>query len=290
VWYRDEVDPVAVSLDDVANDGSGPRDDNVHSDVEDILGGRGDDLLVGSDDANLIDGREGDDMILGLGGDDTFAALGNGRGFPNGADAMFGGSGTDSVAYDDRTSGVAVRIDDLAFDGQPGENDNVHSDVENIIGTTSPDVLTGSSAGNLIRGLDGNDLLDGGLGGDVIDGGVGSDSVTYASRTGAVTVRLDDAPNDGQPGEGDNVLETENVTGGDGNDVLVGNDSRNLLSRGARKGHAEGTWSRRHPGRGTRDRPDRRRCRIRHRDLRRPPRLGQRQPGRRRQRRPDRRA
>jgi Ca2+-binding RTX toxin-like protein len=232
IWYRNERDPMTVTLDDTQNDGAAPGSDNIHSDVEDILGGLGDDVLVGSDDTNIIDGRQGDDTIFGLGGDDMFAARGNGRGFPNGADAMFGGAGIDTAWYDDRTSGVAVRIDDLAFDGQPGENDNVHSDVENIIGTPSSDVLTGSSAGNRVSGIDGNDLLDGGLGPDVINGGAGTDSATYMSRAAGVTVRLDDVPNDGQAGEQDNVLDTENVTGGSGNDVLVGNGLRNLLSGG----------------------------------------------------------
>jgi Ca2+-binding RTX toxin-like protein len=200
--------------------------------VEDIVGGFGDDLLVGSDDANVFDGREGDDTILGQGGDDTVATIFLNS--INGADAIFGGSGIDTVSYADRFAGggVAVRLDDLPFDGQAGENDNVHSDVENIIGSTNPDVLTGSAAGNVIDGLEGNDLLDGGLGPDLVDGGAGTDSISYADRTTAVTVRLDDAADDGQAGEGDNILETENVTGGDGNDLLVGDLFRNLLSGG----------------------------------------------------------
>ena len=234
VWYRRRdlnTDPIAVSLDDVTNDGAVPGDDNIHSDVEDIFGGRGDDLLVGSSDANLIDAGQGDDTILGLGGDDRFVTL-----FDNvdtGADAMFGGSGIDTVSYADHfDTGVVVRLDDLPFDGQLGENDNVHSDVENIIGSVEPDVLTGSSAENVISGDLGNDLIDGGLGADLLDGQGGTDTVTYTDRTAAVTTRIDGAGNDGEAGEGDNLLSIEGVTGGDGNDLLVGNVVNNLLSGG----------------------------------------------------------
>ena len=225
------TDPLAVSLDDVTNDGAAPQDDNIHSDVEDIVGGHGDDLLVGSGDPNVIDAGRGDDTILGLGGDDSFVTF-----FDNldtGADAMFGGSGIDTVSYADRfDTGVVVRLDDLPFDGQPGENDNVHSDVENIIGSENADILTGSSAENVISAGFGNDLLDGGLGADLIDGESGTDGVTYSGRTAAVTARIDGAGNDGQAGEGDNLLSIENVTGGDGNDLLVGTAVRNLLSGG----------------------------------------------------------
>ena len=224
--------PVAVSLDDVANDGSASaHDDNIHSDVEDIFGGAGNDVLVGSDDTNLIDGAEGDDTIFGMGGDDLFAAQGRDTNFPDGADAMYGGTGTDTVSYADRAEAVAVRLDDLAFDGRPGENDNVHSDVENITGSPNADVLTGSAGPNEILGREGNDLLDGGAGADQISGGVGVDTVTYAGRTAKVTVRLDGLANDGETGENDN-LQTENVTGGAGNDLLVGDGFRNILSGG----------------------------------------------------------
>jgi Ca2+-binding RTX toxin-like protein len=233
VWYRDDTVPLEVSLDDVANDGRVPRNDNIHSDIENILGGRGDDVLIGSDAANLIDGRQGSDTILGRGGDDRFAALGNGQGFPNGADSIFGGAGNDTVSYEDRTSGVVVRLDDLAFDGEPGENDNVHSDVETITGSSVADVLTGSPSSNHLFGLTGNDRLDGGLGTDVLDGGPGTDTASYADRTRGVVVRLNALADDGQAGEGDNVLQIENLTGGAGSDTLVGDKFRNALSGGA---------------------------------------------------------
>jgi Ca2+-binding RTX toxin-like protein len=222
-------DAVVVALDDITNDGPAPQDDNVHSDVEDIFSDGGDDLLVGSDAANIIDGGQGDDTMLGRGGDDQFVSF-----FANidtGADSMFGGSGIDTVSYADRfDQGVIVRLDDVAFDGQVGEGDNVHSDIENIIGSDSSDVLTGSSANNAISGGEGNDLIDGGLGADTMTGGGGIDSVTYVDRASALAVSLDGVANDGAAGEFDNAAaDLENITGGSGGDTLTGNGANNVL-------------------------------------------------------------
>jgi uncharacterized delta-60 repeat protein len=67
-----------VSLDGVANDGrsyaiTGERfeDDNVYSDIENVIGGRGDDRITGFAANNRLVGGEGHDTLLGLGGDDT---------------------------------------------------------------------------------------------------------------------------------------------------------------------------------------------------------------------------
>jgi Ca2+-binding RTX toxin-like protein len=232
VFYHQAVsnpDDVIVALDDITNDGPAPQDDNVHSDVEDIFSDGGDDLLIGSDAANIIEGGQGDDTMLGLGGDDQFVSF-----FANvdtGADSMFGGAGTDTVSYADRfDQGVIVRLDDLAFDGQVGEGDNVHSDIENITGSDSSDVLTGSSANNVISGGEGNDLIDGGLGADTMNGGGGVDSITYVDRATDLAVSLDGVADDGAGGEFDNVAaDFENITGGSGRDTLTGNGGKNIL-------------------------------------------------------------
>ena len=97
VDYSSRSIRVAVSIDGAANDGTdadsdgiGEEGDNAQADVECVVGGSGDDLLVASDDPNFIEGlwgKTGDDVLRGLGGMDTF------RGGP-GADVMEGGSGS----------------------------------------------------------------------------------------------------------------------------------------------------------------------------------------------------
>jgi Ca2+-binding RTX toxin-like protein len=76
--YNSDVQPVSVTLDDVADDGVPGALANVHSDVEDILGGDGNDFLVGDADDNRLRGdleslnQNGNDTLVGGGGRDTF--------------------------------------------------------------------------------------------------------------------------------------------------------------------------------------------------------------------------
>jgi hypothetical protein len=120
----------------------------------------------------------------------------------------------------------------VAGDGEAGENDNVATDVEVLLGGSGPDVLTGNSGDNTIQGNGGDDLLDGGAGADSLFGGDGIDKATYADSTAGVHVTLDAQPGDGAPGENDNV-DTESVTGSPEDDVLIGNAQANLIEGGA---------------------------------------------------------
>ena len=222
---------VSISLDDVANDGplSIARNDNIHSDVENLVGGVGNDILIGSDSSNLILGGPGDDTIRGLGGDDTMN--GDGTFFLGDlyTDLIDGGAGSDTVSYADRTAPVNVSLDGVANDGDPTiEADNVLN-TENIVGGGGDDTLTGNAAGNIMRGLGGDDTIAAGAGRDVIDGGGGTDTATYADHLTAVTVSLDGLANDGSTGELDNVINTENLIGGIGNDSLTGNAAANFI-------------------------------------------------------------
>lgn len=103
-----------------------------------------------------------------------------------------------------------------------------------IIGGSDKDQLSGQGGSDELRGDGGNDLLDGGAGNDVIAGGEGEDLVGYATRTAAVTVTLGVGAEDGEAGEGDDILgDVENVATGSGNDVLVGSDGDNVLEGNA---------------------------------------------------------
>jgi Putative metal-binding motif/RTX calcium-binding nonapeptide repeat (4 copies) len=104
------LDTVSVTLDDVANDGQGggAQAINVHSDVENVSGTDGNDVLIGSGAANQLDGGDGNDTLVGGGGFDFFdlgigddtAQLRDGL-----AERVMCGDGDDTVTADD--------IDDL---------------------------------------------------------------------------------------------------------------------------------------------------------------------------------
>jgi Ca2+-binding RTX toxin-like protein len=203
---------------------------------DDVLtGGTGNDTINGGADADRIDGGAGTDTINGDAGDD---ALTGGAG----NDIFNGGAGTDLADYSSRASAVTVTIDNTANDGGTGETDNVKIDVENATGGTGNDALIGYATANVLTGgpgqdsLDGdagNDTLDGGVGSDVLAGAAGTDTVTYATRVDAVTVALDGLAGDGEPGEDDTIRnDVEAVTGGAGNDTLVGGALAETLSGG----------------------------------------------------------
>ncbi len=72
VTYSERSAPVSVSLDDQPGDGAAGESDNVASDVEDVVGGAGDDVISGSSAGNVLDGGDGADRIDGGGGVDTY--------------------------------------------------------------------------------------------------------------------------------------------------------------------------------------------------------------------------
>jgi RTX calcium-binding nonapeptide repeat (4 copies) len=100
-------------------------------------------------------------------------------------------------------------------------------------GGTGNDDLKGTGVDDFLFGEDGNDTLDGAGGTDVLNGGPGVDTAYYKFRANAVTVTLDGLADDGEGGgEADNVLEVENIVGGDGPDILSGDAGANAISGG----------------------------------------------------------
>ena len=102
---------------------------------------------------------------------------------------------------------------------------------DSLDGGAGNDVLRSGHAVDLLLGGADDDILDGGQGADSHDCGEGSgDKAQYQGRTSKVTVTLDDVANDGESGEGDNVMKTcENVEGWNGPDVLTGSTGSNRL-------------------------------------------------------------
>jgi Ca2+-binding RTX toxin-like protein len=92
-----------VSLDDIANDGVDGEGDNIHSDVENVATGVGNDVVVGSAASNAISTSGGNDIITGGPGADTLSGgLGDDAfiaqdGF---TDSIFGSRGTDRATVD----------------------------------------------------------------------------------------------------------------------------------------------------------------------------------------------
>jgi len=106
----------------------------------------------------LADGGSGNDILIG-----THATV------------FKGGSGNDTADFSSRTANLKLSLDNLAKDGASGDNANVLSDVETLLGGAGNDRIVGGPFANLIKGNAGNDTLYGGDGNDTLDGGGGRD-------------------------------------------------------------------------------------------------------------------
>jgi Ca2+-binding RTX toxin-like protein len=183
--------------------------------VENLIGTRFDDVLTGDAGANVLSAGEGNDVLVGSGGGDT----------------MDGGAGNDSADYSNSKAGVTVNLATGLGKGGFAEGDKLNL-IENLIGSTFADILTGNANANILRAGNGDDILVGSGGGDIMDGGQGVDTVDYTNSDAAVKVNLAAGPGFGGYAEGDQFSSIENATGSAYNDVLTGSSGNNVLNGG----------------------------------------------------------
>ncbi|HST40658.1 MAG TPA: calcium-binding protein [Conexibacter sp.] len=152
--------------------------------VATVTGGNAADLLVGGAGPDHFDGGGGDDQLRGDPGDDV----------------LTGGPGNDDIW------------------GQDGN--------DQVLGGDDDDRVRGGAGNDIEDGGAGNDAIgddDAGQGADDVRGGPGFDELRLSNHANGVAISLDDAANDGSPGEGDNFhSDLEKVHGSPGNDTYTG--------------------------------------------------------------------
>jgi Ca2+-binding RTX toxin-like protein len=131
----------------------------------------------------------GNDTMEGKAGDDTFFAGLN-------ADVMDGGEGTDTLDMSARALRETVILDDEANDGDPTDLASLDSaalsgadnakGIENVIGGTAKDTLTGNDSANKLDGGNAADTLEGRGGADTLIGGNGNDVINARTPTDGV--------------------------------------------------------------------------------------------------------
>src|SRR5262245_21330118 len=99
-----------------------------------------------------------------------------------------------------------------------------------ITGTAGDDQLLGSAGDDQIFGLGGDDVIIGGLGADRINGGAGIDTARYEDSSVGVTASLAGGLCIGGTAEGDELVNSENITGSSHDDALIGADGANVLN------------------------------------------------------------
>ena len=241
ISYQESNAGVVVSLADDMVEGGHAQGDII-TEIENVIGTIYGDILDGNDDDNQLIGSDGDDELRGNAGNDRLDGgagtdrLYGGDGddeLRGGADndVLNGGAGMDWVSYQGSDERVWVDLDSGTARYGHAEGD-VINDIENIRGSNHNDLLKGDEGSNHLSGHGGHDEFWSSDGNDIVDGGSGHDALFYESSPAAVTVNLEVGTGKGGQAEGDIILEIEEVTGSDYNDILIGNDDRNRLNGG----------------------------------------------------------
>ncbi|CAG0981052.1 MAG: hypothetical protein F9K19_23745 [Rhizobiaceae bacterium] len=158
--------------------------------IECLVGGLGNDTVIGDNLANRLFGQGGTDSILGRNGNDILdGGIGNDHlygGF--GADQHIGGAGIDFARYDDANYGnLTIRLDNPALNVGAAAVGDTYNGIECLVGGLGNDTVVGDNFSNrlygqggsdTIYGQAGNDILDGGAGNDLLNGGLGNDTLT----------------------------------------------------------------------------------------------------------------
>lgn len=225
--YASAADGVTVDLSETGQQDTVNAGMDTLVNIENIIGSAFADILTGDSENNTLDGGEGNDRLNGGGGDDTLnGELGNdtldggtGNDFlhgDDGDDTLVGGSGddlldggldTDTASYAAATTGVVVDLNVTDAQDTVGAGWDTLESIENLVGGTAGDILTGNEVNNRLSGGLGNDVLNGEAGLDTLFGGSGNDQLNGG-------------------------LDNDVLTGDGGNDVLNGNEHNDTLNGG----------------------------------------------------------
>lgn len=218
VWIAEGISISATSIVNAANTSS--TDDDLAVMVaalagnDTIRGGNYADLLAGFGGNDLVYGNGGNDALGGFSGTDT---LDGGAGNDTlvggaGADRLYGGTGTDTASYAGATAGVVANLTSIAANTNDAKGDT-YSSIENLLGSSYNDALTGNTGANILDGDAGNDTLTGGAGADRLYGGTGTDTASYAGASLGVVASLTNAAANTNDAKGDAYYSIENLVG-----------------------------------------------------------------------------
>jgi Ca2+-binding RTX toxin-like protein len=214
------------SLDNTLKGGDG--NDYLYGDTGNdyLYGGAGNDTLDGGAGNNTFYGGAGNNYFYGWTGNDTYifnAAIDLGADIVN---ETYGG-GIDTLDFSTTTTqGIGITLNSTTIQTvAPGLQITINGSIENVIGGGGNDYINGNSLDNTLNGGDGNDYLSAGNGNDTLFGDAGNDNLNG------------DAGNDNlYGGDGNDNLDgdagDDNLYGGDGNDFLFGGTGDDYLISG----------------------------------------------------------
>lgn len=191
---------------------------DTYSNIQNVVGSRYADMLIGDAQDNVLTGGGGGDIL-------------------------YGGDGNDTVSYATSAGGVDVDLRQHSGRRYDAQCDTLW-DIENVEGSSYDDRLYGDSGANTLIGGDGDDTLSGDAGDDVMIGGRGddcyyvdnlSDVVSEAANEGIDTVRSSVSITLGDNLENLTLVCASAVigTGNALDNTIIGNSARNTLYGGA---------------------------------------------------------
>jgi hypothetical protein len=151
------------------------------SNIEDVVGSKFNDKIMGTDDNNTIEGGVG-------------------------ADYINGGMGTDTARYFNSAAGVEINLNNVVQHGGEAEGDQLYS-IENVIGSAFNDVFTGNSDNNYFDGHLGFDRVVYANATEGISFSLSAGTVTGGASTGVDTLRNIESI------QGSNFADTYDATG-----------------------------------------------------------------------------
>jgi Ca2+-binding RTX toxin-like protein len=173
----------AASFSYTISDGHGSSRANVQFTVDApaqvLIGGPGNDSLIGSAGNDRLSGSDGADVLVGNEGNDWMSG---GRGH----DVLFGGTAADTMLGGaDNDIYYVDNAGDVVIDGKNAGTDEVRSSINYVLGSNVENLTlngavngTGNKLDNHITGSDDANVLGAGIGRDVLEGGRGDDILT----------------------------------------------------------------------------------------------------------------
>jgi Ca2+-binding RTX toxin-like protein len=242
-----------------ANDGMGGTD--TLSNIENVLGGVGDDSITGDANNNVLRGGGGYDTLDGGAGIDTASYVTStsnvtvnlttgtaendgvftdrpllhegGTDILRNIENVTGGMGNDSITGDDNANVLDGGAGNDTLNGGFSSHMSDFYGSDTLDGGAGNDMLTGGAGNDMLIGGAGNDTLNTLWGNDTLNGGEGVDTASYASFMGNVTVNLAEGTASDGIGGTNTLYNIENVTGGAGADSITGDANNNVLEGGA---------------------------------------------------------